>query len=59
MNKALRHWHAAYTTAAMAVGTGTAALIGATTYVPSAIQITIANCKFKLKAPIKFTRKED
>ena len=55
MNEACRHWHAVYSAALIVIEISTAAPMGATASMPTATQTMLANSKFRLEEPGKFT----
>ena len=57
MNEACSHWYAEYSAAAIAVGKGTAALMGATTSTPTSTQTMLAYTKIRLEVPAEFPGK--
>ena len=57
MNGACRNWHAAYNTAAIAVGMGTAALMGIVASEPNATHSTLFYSNLKLEMSVKFSIK--
>ena len=59
VNKACRHWHAAYSAAAIAIRVYRTAVIGATASTPTETHTMLSYSGLKLKVPIKFTKKSN
>ena len=57
MNEVCRHWHAAYSATAIAIGIGSAELMGAVVSVPAVTQTITTNSKYKLETTIESIRK--